>query len=54
MLEVIYRIYEVEALETKLERIDMFGTVNNTELTMDCKICENREHFKELIREEYG
>ena len=54
MLEVLYRIYEVEALETKLERIDMFGTINNTELTMDCKICENREHFKELIREEYG
>lgn len=49
MLEIIYRIYEVTDIETRLAH---FGY--NNELTMDCKICESREHFKELIKEEFG
>ena len=54
MLEVIYRIYEVADKEKQLEKCDIFGIPSNIELTMDCKICESREHFKELIKEEYG
>lgn len=49
MLEVIYRIYQVDNEETRISHCGF-----NTELTMDCKICESREHFKELIRAEYG
>ena len=49
MLEIIYRIYEVDDEETRISHCGF-----NTELTMDCKICESREHFKELIKEEYG
>lgn len=55
MLEIIYRIYEVEDKEKQLEDTYAFpGLSNNIEVTMDCKICESRDHFKELIREEYG
>lgn len=55
MLEVIYRIYEVVDKENPPENYCHFwGVSNNNELTMDCKICDSREHFKELIREEYG
>lgn len=55
MLEIIYRIYEVADLEKQLENMHNFpGISPNTELTMDCKICDSREHFKELIRNEYG
>lgn len=55
MLEVIYRIYEVIDKEKQLlENRDAFFTPYNKELTMDCKICQSREHFKELIKEEYG
>lgn len=54
MLEIIYRIYEVADKEKQLENADVFFTPYNKELTMDCKICESRDHFKELIKEEYG
>ena len=55
MLEIIYRIYEVVDKEKPVENGCYFwGVSNNIELTMDCKICESREHFKELIKEEYG
>lgn len=55
MLEIIYRIYEVADKEKQLENgHDFWGISCNIELTMDCKICESRDHFKELIKEEYG
>lgn len=54
MLEVIYRIYEVVDKEIPLENGNAFWTPYNKELTMDCKICDSREHFKDLIKEEYG
>ena len=55
MLEVIYRIYQVADKEKEPEKGCYFwGVSSNIELTMDCKICESRDHFKELIREEYG
>ena len=58
MLEVIYRIYEVADKEKLSEEIkkecSFLGVSTNIELTMDCKICESREHFKELIKGEYG
>lgn len=63
MLEIIYRIYKVadeEPAKTNLEKDYEFGyyvhtsKYNNIELVMDCKICDSREQFKELIREEYG
>jgi len=48
MLEIIYRIYEV---------VD--GTEDNyfshkKELEMDCIICDTREHFKEIIKSNFG
>ena len=55
MLEIIYRIYEVADKENPPENGCVFwGVSHNIELTMDCKICDSREHFKELIKEEYG
>lgn len=63
MLEIIYRIYKVadeETAKTNSEKDYEFGyyvhtsKYNNIELVMDCKICDSREQFKELIREEYG
>lgn len=63
MLEILYRIYEVADEETakrNRERDLEFGLYNSTskaennELVMDCKICDNREQFKDLIREEWG
>lgn len=46
MLEIIYRIYEIEQ---KFE----YG-FDKREHLMDCIICNDRNHFKELIRENYG
>lgn len=48
MLEIIYRIYEV---------VD--GTEDNyfdhkKELEMDCIICDTREHFKDIIKSNFG
>ena len=63
MLEILYRIYEVADEETakKNRENDMnFGIFSstskaeNTELIMDCKVCDSREQFKEIIRAEYG
>lgn len=63
MLEVVYRIYEVADEETaaiNFENSNHFGLFNstsksyNTELLMDCMLCEDREHFKEIIRSQYG
>lgn len=55
MVEILYRIYEVTDKEKQLlENRDAFFVPHNIELTMDCKVCESREHFKELIKEEYG
>lgn len=48
MLEVIYRIYEM--IDTKRDRFN--GGIR--EVTMDCKVCDTREQFKELIKEEWG
>lgn len=53
MLEIIYRIYEVADKEKQIDRA-FLGISTNIELTMDCKICESRDHFKELIKHEYG
>lgn len=58
MLEIIYRIYEVADEETaaaNLKKDFEFGLYSsiskaqNTELVMDCLVCESREHFKEII-----
>ncbi len=63
MLEVLYRIYEVADEETKKanrEKIREWAfacstsRVENIELLMDCLICDSREKFKEIIKEEYG
>lgn len=63
MLEVIYRIYEVadeERAKENLEKDIEFGLfsstskIQNIELLMDCILCDSREHFKEIIRSEYG
>lgn len=63
MLEVIYRIYEVADEETAKRNSELncdFGLYSstsqnvNTELLMDCCICDDREHFKSIIRGMYG
>lgn len=63
MLEVIYRIYEVADEETAAKNRENdcgFGLFSSTskaeniELLMDCLICDSREHFKEIIKAEYG
>lgn len=63
MLEILYRIYEVADEETAQRNLEtdrglgIFSSTSkaeNTELVMDCKICDSREQFKEIIRSEYG
>ena len=63
MLEVIYRIYEVADEETAKKNMEKdlgFGLYSSTskaqniELLMDCLICDSRDHFKDIIRSEYG
>lgn len=63
MLEVVFRIYEVADEETAARNFALnngFGLFNstskscNTELLMDCIICDCRDHFKEIIRDMYG
>lgn len=63
MLEVIYRIYEVADEKTAEENLKKdldFGIfastskMQNTELLMDCIICDDRNHFKDIIRSQYG
>ncbi|MCH5303535.1 MAG: GIY-YIG nuclease family protein [Ruminococcus sp.] len=63
MLEVLYRIYEVADEETAKKNAELdreFGLYSSTsksqniELLTDCLICDSRDHFKEIIRSEYG
>lgn len=63
MLEVVFRIYEVADEETAAKNFALnsgFGLFNstskscNTELLMDCIICDSRDHFKDIIRDMYG
>ncbi len=62
MLEILYRIYEVLSDEDRTasaERNDKLNLYysesrNNRELSMDCMICESRDHFKSMIKEMYG
>ena len=63
MLEILYRIYEVADEETAKLNLELdrgYGIFSSTskaennELLMDCKICDSREQFKEIIKSEYG
>lgn len=63
MLEIIYRIYEVPSEEQQkinLENDTSYGVFSstskaqNTELLMDCMLCDSREQFKEVIKGQYG
>ena len=63
MIEVVYRIYEVADEKTaarNLEKDTDFGLyystskAQNTELLMDCIVCDSRDQFKDIIRAEYG
>lgn len=63
MLEIIYRIYQVANDETKKINLTSdigFGLYSSTskehniELLMDCMVCDNREQFKDIIRNTYG
>lgn len=63
MLEILYRIYEVSSEEEREKafhnQFDVGGyasisKIANKEIVMDCLICESREHFKHIIRDEYG
>ena len=63
MIEVLYRIYEVSSVDEREEAlrsgVEVFGfnsisKMCNKELTMDCLVCNSREQFKSIIRDEYG
>lgn len=63
MLEIIYRIYEVADKQTAAENLQKdidFGLhastskALNNELLMDCMLCDDREQFKNVIRDTYG
>lgn len=64
MLEVIYRIYEVvgeeeqnkilESLRQESEYAYIPTDIDRRELLMDCIVCDDREHFKSIIRSSYG
>lgn len=63
MLEILYRIYEVadeQTAQNNRERDLEFGLyastskAENNELVMDCKLCDSREQFKSIIRDEWG
>lgn len=58
MLEILYRIYEV-ADEPVTESEQPFGMDSlskkySHEIAMDCMICENRQNFKDTIKDFYG
>lgn len=57
MLEIIYRIYKAIDDKDKLEQIknNPYAILDNkVQIDMDCIICESRDHFKQLIKEQYG
>lgn len=61
MIEVLYRIYEIASEEEKEKNRDRckgyttsISQVESNELVMDCCICEDREQFKDIIRDTYG
>lgn len=63
MLEIVYRIYEVADEETAIQNLakdDMFGIGSsisksrNTEIWMDCMVCDSRDQFKDSIRSTWG
>lgn len=57
MLEIIYRIYRAIDDKDKLEQIknNPYAILDNkVQIDMDCIICESRDHFKQLIKEQYG
>ena len=61
MVEVLYRIYEVADEQTAEQNMQNCGGLGlstsqarNIELLMDCMVCDDREHFKSVIRDMYG
>lgn len=63
MVEIVYRIYEVADEKTAKKNaekdfeFDLYSSISksqNNELVMDCLICESREEFKKIIKDEYG
>lgn len=63
MLEVVYRIYYVRTEEEHQEWLKKIDAENNpvyesfdrkVEVALDCLICEDRESFKNTIRDLYG
>lgn len=63
MVEIVYRIYEVADEKTAKKNAEkdfefgLFSSISksqNNELVMDCLICESREKFKKIIKDEYG
>ena len=62
MIEVIYRIYKVlskEEMEENNEGEDnnlfpSYFNNNKKEVVMDCIVCDNREHFKDIIKSNWG
>lgn len=63
MLEILYRIYEVADPKTAKQNSEnslefgLYSSISksqNNELVMDCLICESRDDFKRIIKDEYG
>lgn len=57
MLEIIYRIYKAIDDKDRLDYIkdNPYSILDNkVQIDMDCIICESRDHFKHLIKEQYS
>lgn len=56
MVEVLYRIYEV-ADKPVMEQTYGIGSLSKSfsyEVVMDCIVCDDREQFKQIIKDSYG
>lgn len=67
MVEIVYRIYRKRTEEEKIEILKKNNSLDfyiengwssdyseKEEIALDCLICEDREQFKEIIKENYG
>ena len=59
MLEIIYRIYEVNEPSTtcNLQEFGIYSSTSqscNTEILMDCMLVDSRDQFKQIIKDAYG
>lgn len=60
MLEIIYRVYQVPTEEERIKILEdgiqrnLWSETDRRELCMEVLICESRDKFKEIMRENWG